>query len=81
LSNAHQSAGHTGTAVSPPTGTPAAGGGAAAFLSSARRLLPDGPVPALLGGSALALAGVIEWPVVAGIGVGYVALRRWHRPA
>lgn len=80
MSDAHPSAGDTGTAdASPVTGAPAPGG-AAAFLSSARRLLPDGPIPALLGGSALAVAGVIEWPVVAGIGIGYVALRRWHRP-
>jgi hypothetical protein len=63
------------------THTPAPAGGGAALLSAAQRLLPDSPMPAVLGGSALALAGVIEWPVVAAIGLGYVALRRWHRPA
>ncbi len=51
----------------------------AAPLSAARRLLPDSPVPAVLAGSALALAGVLEWPAVAAIGLGYAALRRWHR--
>ena len=63
------------------TGTSTARPGRPGLLSSAQRLLPGGPVPAVLGGSALALAGVIDWPVVAAIGVGYVALRRWRRPA
>lgn len=63
------------------TQSPAPAGGGAALLSAAQRLLPDSPVPAILGGSALALAGVIDWPMVAAIGLGYVALRRWHRLA
>jgi hypothetical protein len=45
-----------------------------------RQLLPDNPVPVALGVGALAVAGVIEWPVAAALGLGYLALRRWHRP-
>jgi hypothetical protein len=45
----------------------------------ARQLLPDNPVPVVLGAGALAAAGVIEWPVAAAVGLGYLALRRWHR--
>jgi hypothetical protein len=47
-------------------------------LAVAQRVLPDNPVPVALGAGALALAGLIEWPVAAAIGLGYVALRRWH---
>ena len=47
-------------------------------LAVAQRVLPDSPVPVALGAGALALVGVIEWPVAAAIGLGYVALRRWH---
>jgi biotin transporter BioY len=47
-------------------------------LAVAQRVLPDNPVPVVLGAGALALAGLIEWPVAAAIGLGYVALRRWH---
>lgn len=43
-----------------------------------RQLLPDNPVPVALGAGALVLAGAIEWPVAAAIGLGYLALRRWH---
>lgn len=46
----------------------------------ARQLLPDNPVPVALGAGALAIAGVIEWPVAAAAGLGYLALRRWQRP-
>ena len=44
----------------------------------ARQMLPDNPVPVALGAGALVLAGAIEWPVAAAIGLGYVALRRWR---
>jgi len=44
----------------------------------ARRLLPDSPVPVALGGAALLLAGAIDLPVAAAIGLGYVALRHWN---
>jgi hypothetical protein len=47
-------------------------------LTVAQRVLPDSPVPVALGAGALALVGLIEWPVAAAIGLGYVALRRWH---
>lgn len=50
-------------------------------FTAARQLLPDNPVPVALGAGALAVAGVIEWPVAAAIGLGYLALRRWQRPA
>jgi hypothetical protein len=43
-----------------------------------RQLLPDNPVPVVLGAGALVLAGAIDWPVAAAIGLGYLALRRWH---
>lgn len=43
----------------------------------ARQLLPDNPVPVALGAGALAAVGVIEWPVAAAVGLGYLALRRW----
>jgi hypothetical protein len=46
----------------------------------ARQLLPDNPVPVALGAGALAVAGIIEWPVAAAIGLGYAALRRWRAP-
>jgi hypothetical protein len=68
-------------AAAPAAQTPSATGRASALLSTAQRLLPDGPLPVVLGGSALAVVGVIDWPVVAAIGVGCVALRRWHRTA
>jgi hypothetical protein len=47
-------------------------------LEVAKRVLPDSPTPVLLGTGALALVGLIEWPVAAAIGLGYFALRRWH---
>jgi hypothetical protein len=47
-------------------------------LVVAQRVLPDSPVPVVLGAGALALIGLIEWPVAAAIGLGYAALRRWH---
>ena len=47
----------------------------------ARQLLPDSPVPVVLGAGALAVAGVIEWPAVAAVTLGYLALRRWPRPS
>jgi hypothetical protein len=81
MSDTTEPVGGTRTPAPAGTNTPAPAGGGPALLSAAQRLLPDSPMPAILGGSALALAGVIEWPMVAAIGLGYVALRRWHRPA
>jgi hypothetical protein len=47
-------------------------------LAAIARVLPTGPIPVVLGAGALAVAGVVEWPIVAAIGLGYLALRRWH---
>ncbi len=44
----------------------------------AAAVVPAGPVPVALGAGALAVAGVIEWPIAAAIGLGYLALRRWR---
>jgi hypothetical protein len=41
-------------------------------------LLPTSTVPVLLGATALAVGGVIDWPVAAAIGLGYYAVRRWR---
>jgi hypothetical protein len=49
-------------------------------LDAVRGVLPDSPVPVALGVGALAIGGVIEWPVAGALGLGYMALRRW-RPA
>lgn len=46
----------------------------------ARQLLPESALPVALGTGALAVAGVIEWPTVAAIGLGYLAVRHWRRP-
>ncbi len=47
-------------------------------LAVAGRVIPNSPVPVVLGAAALALAGAIDWPVAGAIGIGYLALRRWH---
>ena len=47
-------------------------------IAAASRLIPSSPTPVALGAGALAVAGVIEWPVAAAIGLGYLAVRRWH---
>lgn len=49
-------------------------------VTVAQRLLPDNAVPVVLGAGALVVAGVVEWPAAVAIGLGYLALRRWHRP-
>ena len=47
-------------------------------VTGARRVLDRaGGLPAYVGAGLLAAAGVIHWPVAAGAGVGYAALRRW----
>jgi hypothetical protein len=51
-------------------------------VTMAERVLPDSPVPVALGVGALALAGLVEWPVAGAIGLGYLAIRTWRaRPA
>lgn len=47
-------------------------------LQAVRTALPDSPVPVVLGAGALALGGVIDWPAVGAVVLGYLALRRWH---
>lgn len=47
-------------------------------LDAVRKVMPDSSVPVFLGAGALALGGVIEWPVVGAVGLGYFALRRWR---
>lgn len=47
-------------------------------LEAAGRVIPDSPVPVVLGAAALALGGAIDWPVAGAIGIGYLALRRWR---
>lgn len=46
-------------------------------VTAAQRILPaKGGLPLYAGLGALGVAGVLEWPVAAGIGVGYAVLRR-----
>lgn len=46
-------------------------------ITAAQRILPaKGGLPLYAGLGALALAGALEWPVAAGIGIGYAVLRR-----
>lgn len=47
----------------------------------AGQLVPDNVVPVALGAGALAVVGVIEWPAALAATLGYLALRRWRRPA
>lgn len=47
-------------------------------LDGLRRVTPDSPVPVALAAGALAVGGIIEWPVAGAIGLGYLALRRWR---
>lgn len=49
-------------------------------VALAQRLLPANTAPVVLGAGALALVGVIDWPIAGAVGLGYLALRRW-RPA
>ena len=46
-------------------------------VTAAQRILPaKGGLPLYVGLGALGIAGVLEWPVAAGIGVGYAVLRQ-----
>jgi hypothetical protein len=45
-------------------------------LKTARRVLPaKGGLPLYLGLGAMGIAGVLEWPVAVGVGLGYAVLR------
>lgn len=46
-------------------------------IDVARRVLPERELPIYLTVGALAVAGVVDWPVAAAAGLGYAALRRW----
>ncbi len=46
-------------------------------VAVARRVLPDRELPVYLGAGALAIAGVVDWPVAVAAGLGYAAVRRW----
>lgn len=49
---------------------------AAVPIRTARRVLPaKGGLPLYLGLGAMGLAGVLEWPIAVGVGVGYAVLR------
>jgi hypothetical protein len=46
-------------------------------VTAAQRILPaKGGLPLYVGLGALGIAGVLEWPVAAGIGIGYAVLRQ-----
>ncbi|MGI5341412.1 hypothetical protein ACQEVS_30415 [Streptomyces sp. CA-181903] len=46
-------------------------------ITAAQRILPaKGGLPLYLGVGALGVAGVLDWPVAAGIGIGYAVLRK-----
>jgi hypothetical protein len=58
----------------------AAGSVVMAPVAVARKVLPaKGGLPLYLGLGALGAAGVLEWPVALGVGIGYAVLRR-HGP-
>ncbi|MGW5441720.1 hypothetical protein [Streptomyces asiaticus] len=45
-------------------------------IRTARRVLPaKGGLPLYLGLGAMGLAGILEWPIAVGVGVGYAVLR------
>jgi hypothetical protein len=49
-------------------------------VAMARRVLPaKGGIPLYAGLGALAVVGIIEWPVAAAAGAGYALARRWTR--
>lgn len=46
-------------------------------IRTAQRVLPaKGGLPLYIGLGAMGLAGVLEWPVAVGVGIGYAVLRR-----
>lgn len=49
-------------------------------VAVAQRVLPERDLPVYLGAGALAVAGLIDWPVAVAAGLGYAALKRWRRP-
>ena len=67
--------GQAGTANPSRSRTDQLAGVLTAPVTLAQRLLPASPTPV-----ALALAGLVEWPVAAALGLGYLALRGWRTP-
>lgn len=47
-------------------------------LAVSQRVLPASPLPVALGTGALLVAGLVEWPAAAALGLGYLALRSWR---
>jgi len=72
--------GQAGTANRSPSRTDQLAGVLTAPVTLAQRLLPASPTPVALATGALALAGLVEWPVAAALGLGYLALRGWRTP-
>jgi hypothetical protein len=70
--------GHTVTVTVPLDRVASAAGSVVmAPVAVARKVLPaKGGLPLYLGLGALGVAGVLEWPVVLGVGIGYAVLRR-----
>lgn len=50
----------------------------ATAIDRLRARLPANPVPIYLGVAALAVTGVVSWPVAVAAGCGYAAFRRWE---
>lgn len=46
-------------------------------VAVARRVLPERELPVYLGVGALAVVGIVDWPVAVAAGLGYAALKRW----
>ncbi len=63
-----------------PSRTDQLAGVLTAPVTLAQRLLPASPTPVALATGALALAGLVEWPVAAALSLGYLALRGWRTP-
>jgi hypothetical protein len=49
----------------------------AAVVDRVRDRLPTNPVPVYLGLGALALTGVLSWPIAVAASCGYAAFRHW----
>lgn len=76
--SAAASGGHTITITLPALGEAATRVVSAATVpvAIARRLLPaEGGLPLYAGLGVLAVVGALEWPVAAGVGIGYAVLR------
>ncbi|MFC5139842.1 hypothetical protein ACFPK1_16495 [Actinomycetospora rhizophila] len=50
----------------------------AAMVGQVQDRLPANPVPVYLGITALAVTGLVSWPVAVAAGCGYAAFRHWE---